>query len=72
MLNAYKLIIILPMVSMPKYIVNNKFAESISYSSLCIEKTKFKNTIEHNTMSMKELINENIEKTIYLIHETLK
>lgn len=65
MLNTYKLIIILQMVYMPnKYIVNNKFADSIPYASLYIEKTKLKNTIEHNTLSMKELIEENFNKDI--------
>lgn len=72
MVHINELIIMLPLISAPSYIPENKFAEAIPYSVYSVEQPKLKNTMDHNTMSMEELIRENNDKILQQIYKNLE
>lgn len=64
MLGINSLIIIVPIISASSHIPNNKFAQTIEYSSYSIEQPKFKNTIEYNTITTEEMVRDTNEKLL--------
>lgn len=67
-----ELIIMLPLLSAPHYIPENKFAQAIPYSSYSIEQPKLKSPFLFDTMTTEDLVRENNEKILQQIYKSLE
>lgn len=62
----------LPLISAPPYIPENKFAEAIKYSSYSIEKPKLKSPFLFDTITTEDIVRENNNKILEQIYKSLE